>query len=333
MQERHIIFGGASRLREEIRNATQIVEGELYAVVSGCPAEMVGDDIGAMVREAVDSGKNAVYISAPGIRGDAFSGYEAAVSSLLEAAAGDLPRDERLVNVWGIAPYIHRCWLAELYALSDFLEHLHYRMNWLFGPEASLNNWRRAASAGVNLSLTRYGRRAARQAASKYDGAVIETSAFPIGPEGERELASLLGEDPCIADRSRRLFDYRLRQSARFYYEQGAQRCFNVVSDLSRALSKARFLADELGLQPRGLVITDTEEKEAGAELLSFVETHGAALLFSDTESEIRRFLRDQGGEITIDDLSDAYPAFTQNSFGAAGGERLVESVFDQIAQ
>ena len=52
MQERHIIFGGASRLREQIKNTLKVIDGKLYVVLNSCPSAMVGDDVDAMVRES-----------------------------------------------------------------------------------------------------------------------------------------------------------------------------------------------------------------------------------------------------------------------------------------
>jgi nitrogenase molybdenum-iron protein beta chain len=337
-QERHIIFGGASRLREELRNAAQIVNGQLYAVVSGCSAEIVGDDMDAMVREFTGSGKDAVYISAPGIRGDASAGYEIAVKSLLGETWEEPRRDGKLVNVWGIIPWTHCGWLAELYALSDYFAKIGYRVNTLFGPEASLDNWRRVSSAAINLALTRHGLPAARYVAERVGGEAVSPGLFPLGAQGEFALASILGADTAAAEASRRKLDWQFAQSARFYYERVAQRTFSVVSDAARALAKAVFLTEELGLAPQSVVITDASEGEALPELAEFAAEHGARrgrpvrLLFSDTESEIACFLAEHGGEITVSDVETSAPVLTQSSFGAAGAERLMEEVFAQAA-
>jgi nitrogenase molybdenum-iron protein beta chain len=42
--EKQIIFGGTSRLREQIKNTIKVMDADLYVVLSGCATELVGDD-------------------------------------------------------------------------------------------------------------------------------------------------------------------------------------------------------------------------------------------------------------------------------------------------
>jgi nitrogenase molybdenum-iron protein beta chain len=43
--EREIIFGGEGRLEEQVRTTMEVMDGDLYIVISGCQVEMIGDDI------------------------------------------------------------------------------------------------------------------------------------------------------------------------------------------------------------------------------------------------------------------------------------------------
>jgi nitrogenase molybdenum-iron protein beta chain len=43
--EKEIIFGGEGRLEEQIRTTVELIDGDLYVVISGCQVEMIGDDI------------------------------------------------------------------------------------------------------------------------------------------------------------------------------------------------------------------------------------------------------------------------------------------------
>ncbi|MDR3239562.1 MAG: hypothetical protein LBT44_05695, partial [Clostridiales bacterium] len=47
--EREVVFGGEDRLREQIQSTLEIIDGDLYVVVTGCMVEMIGDDIRAAV--------------------------------------------------------------------------------------------------------------------------------------------------------------------------------------------------------------------------------------------------------------------------------------------
>ena len=69
--EKQIVFGGASRLREEIKNAAKVIDASLYVVLGSCEAAMVGDDLASITREALDSGIPALCYFSAGFRGAA----------------------------------------------------------------------------------------------------------------------------------------------------------------------------------------------------------------------------------------------------------------------
>ncbi|MEI7789062.1 MAG: nitrogenase component 1, partial [Chlorobiaceae bacterium] len=74
ISEKHVVFGGSSRLREQLKNTVKIVEGDLYVIVTGCSTEMVGDDIPAMTKEGRDQDFQVIYANTPGFRGDVHLG-------------------------------------------------------------------------------------------------------------------------------------------------------------------------------------------------------------------------------------------------------------------
>ncbi|MDR1766724.1 MAG: hypothetical protein LBR77_11800 [Lachnospiraceae bacterium] len=86
--EKQVIFGGTSRLREQIKNTVKIQRADLYVVLSGCPAQIVGDDSEAMAKEAREQGYPVIHLGAPGFKGDSFGAYADVVTALLDAADG-----------------------------------------------------------------------------------------------------------------------------------------------------------------------------------------------------------------------------------------------------
>lgn len=88
LQERHVIFGGASRLREEIKNTVKVISGELYVVLGSCEAAMVGDDIEGMAKEAREQGFPVLAAVPAGFSGDSHAGY----SILMENLVREVPK-------------------------------------------------------------------------------------------------------------------------------------------------------------------------------------------------------------------------------------------------
>ncbi|WP_444430731.1 nitrogenase component 1 [Rhodobacter capsulatus] len=105
MADKHVVFGGTSRLREEMKNALAVLEGGMLAVLTGCPAEMIGDDVGAMVKELTAQGERVVAVPTAGFHGPAHEGHARLLAGLLAQLAPAPTRADRpLVNLFGIAP-------------------------------------------------------------------------------------------------------------------------------------------------------------------------------------------------------------------------------------
>jgi len=49
--EEHVIFGGEDKLRNLIQASGELMEGDAFAVISGCIPSLIGDDVDAVIRE------------------------------------------------------------------------------------------------------------------------------------------------------------------------------------------------------------------------------------------------------------------------------------------
>lgn len=96
--EKQVIFGGTARLREQIKNTVKVLDGDLYVVVSGCATEIVGDDIGAMTKEATEQGYPVIHISTPGFKGNNFSAYKRVVIGIMEGLSKKDDEDKQNEN-------------------------------------------------------------------------------------------------------------------------------------------------------------------------------------------------------------------------------------------
>ena len=137
ISEKQIVFGGSSRLREQIKNTVKVVSGELYVVLSGCSTEMVGDDIPAMCKEARDQGFPVISIASAGFRGSAWRGYELFLKEVidqLEAPAGAVfDLIPGLINILGVVPVQNAQWEGNLDEIASLLARVGLRANTLFG--------------------------------------------------------------------------------------------------------------------------------------------------------------------------------------------------------
>jgi nitrogenase molybdenum-iron protein beta chain len=59
ISEKHVVFGGSSRLREQIKNTVKVLKGDLCS--PDRLRHMVGDDIPAMAKEAREQGLPVIH--------------------------------------------------------------------------------------------------------------------------------------------------------------------------------------------------------------------------------------------------------------------------------
>ncbi|MDR1987038.1 MAG: hypothetical protein LBP88_08730 [Treponema sp.] len=81
--ERDVVFGGEDRLREQIKASLEILEGDLFVVLTGCMVDMIGDDIVSVVGEFKNAEKPVIPVPTPSFKGNAFTGYELLLKALI----------------------------------------------------------------------------------------------------------------------------------------------------------------------------------------------------------------------------------------------------------
>lgn len=281
LQERHIIFGGASRLREQIKNTAKVFEGESYIVLNSCASAMVGDDIDAMTKEAAEQGIPVIDTLIAGFHGDVHYGYEHVVLDLLKqlADAGEVSENQqsdedsanKLVNLFGILPGKDLTAQGDLDELSRILEGIGMTVNRFFGVSGGLEQFRNAANAALTITFSNWGRLAADYLEKK-GVPHIALSSVPMGILEIKELIDKIGKYTELSDekvegfirKEKVLFDSYLYTANPVIEEIKYGGPVAIVSDSHRAIQYAVFLRRYLGVPVQTIIYTDpyTESKE-----------------------------------------------------------------------
>ena len=238
------MFGGTSRLREQIKNTRSILPGELTVVVTGCPSEMIGDDVAAMTQEARDVGDDIIDLSTAGFHGSAYHGYEIILKGVIEKSLQAGPRQAGLVNILGPVPRQDGFWLAEIEELSRLIRGIGLKPNPIFGPQGGVASLRALGQAELSLSVSPWGHAAAQALDERLGVPRIESSGLPVGADATADLLERLvaaaGEvDDAAAlafiNAERRREDHALDQVVETLYRQGGSRSFAIAApSLSR---------------------------------------------------------------------------------------------------
>lgn len=306
--EKHVIFGGSSRLREQIKNTVRILDGELYFVLSGCAPDLVGDDSKAMTEEIREQGYPAVYLQTPGFLGNAYLGYQSTVKTIIDFIIDQTTtkpsKTKGLVNVFGIVPGQDSFWQGDLLQLGKILSSVGLTPNTLLGAGQTMENWKQIPEAELNLVFSPWGQDIAMYLEDRYETPYIGRIYIPIGLD---EIEVLLKEISQKINVNKQLieksinnasteFNFVLGQFADAYFNYDFQVDFSVIGPTSQVLGISHFLMNTLGLNPKALVITDNPPLKDVEIIKHFLpEIDGKiGVLFSDDSQEIAIFLNQE---------------------------------------
>jgi len=340
ISEKHVVFGGSSRLREQLKNTVKIVEGDLYVIVTGCSTEMVGDDIPAMNKEGREQGFPVIYANTPGFRGDVHQGYQLALKALIEQlpdfGKAEPPSVKGVVNILGIVPRQDPFWAGNLEEIGRLLEGIGLTPNLLFGYGQGVAGWQRLPDALLNIVVSVWGDAPALLLEERYGTPHLALEGLPVGAAAGRflyNITELLQLDPKRTERfvveEEKRFDAHLAALADTWYRAGFQREFALVGESAQVEGISEFLSTTLGLVPRTLVITDNPPEFAREPLLSrltsLVDGICPEVSFSEDLDKISELVRSGGATIVLgsalekDVAAELEVPFVQLSFPVAG--------------
>lgn len=274
VQERHVIFGGASRLREQIKNTVKVVDGELYIVLNSCESAMVGDDIEAMTRESRGQGEAVIECLTAGFHGDSHYGYESVMADIIKK----LPlvkkiepvKNQKLVNIFGIIPQKDIYFKGNIAAIKQILEDLGITVNTFFGPQNGVEEFVNASNASLSLVFSKWGNAPADQLSVQYDIPKLVFASLPTGPKAVTEFVKRVAEalsldeeavNAYLTDNAQQ-FHYYFKGIAETYYEEAAGKAVALVGDESNVIQIASFLKEYLGATIEVVIVTDYFGKE-----------------------------------------------------------------------
>lgn len=265
--EKHVVFGGEDRLREQIKATLELVDADLYFVLTGCQVGLIGDDVKAIVSEFKDNRHLVAVAETPGFAGNSYKGYDLALQALIEQVVQPNGRKKtakrKSVNIFGIVPGQDPFWFGNAREIVSILNQLGVDVVWT-GSGDAVQSITQAAYADLNLVLSAHaGVDSAILFEEKYDVPWFRYP-LPIGLETStfiRVLGQKLGlkksvVDKVIEDGERRFF-VQLDRISDLYTGLNFQVESVIATDSTYAISLTRFLSNDFGLIPTLVVVTD----------------------------------------------------------------------------
>ncbi|AIF52399.1 nitrogenase component 1 [Pelosinus sp. UFO1] len=275
-RELDVVFGGEGRLRELIKASIKILDTDLFVVLTGCISDLVGDDVGSVVKEFQEQGVPIVYAETGGFKGNNFTGHELVTRAIIDQYVGeyDGPRQQATVNLWSLLPYHNTFWRGDLTEIKRILEGIGLKVNILFGYESKgVSEWKHIPKAQFNLVLSPWlGLQTAEHLESKYEQPYLHVPVIPIGAQETssflRKVAAFAGLDHAPVEefirQEEETYYHYLESFSDFYAEYwwGLPAKFAVVGDSAYNLALTKFLVNQLGIIPGKQIITENPPEE-----------------------------------------------------------------------
>jgi nitrogenase molybdenum-iron protein beta chain len=358
--EEHVIFGGEEKLRNLIQSTTELFNGELFVVISGCVPSLIGDDVDAVVDEFRDK-VPIVHVKAPGFSGNSYEGYELFLEAVVDQLLTEKPKQKKLVNILGVVPYNHVFWKGELTTVKKLLADIGIEANIIFTESNGLESIDKIQAAAYNIVLSHWnGHRAAKKLEDKFGIPFISFPGVPIGAKQTGEFLRAVAKKLDVpSDDVEEYIEMEEKWSYRYLEYPGdaiilvrPHSYFAVAADSNTAVSITKFLTNEIGYLPDIIQITDNPPAEYREKIVQEIRNNIDTavipeILFEADTYKIRKNLEDRPflflfsssleAPTAMEDfaalhISAAFPIFNKsilvhNYAGYEGGLRLVEDV------
>jgi len=274
--EEHVIFGGEDKLRKLIQASSEVMNGDAFAVISGCIPSLIGDDVEAVVREFPDV--PIININAPGFKGNSYEGYELFFEAVIDQQLTELPTEKGLVNIFGIVPYQHIFWKGELVAIQDLLEKIGLKANIIFTEDKGYEKLKQIPAAEYNIVLSTWnGQRVVKKLEEKFNIPYVEFPGVPVGPKQTSKFLRTLGEKLNIpTDKVEKLIKKEEFKTYRYIEYTGdallivrPHSYFAVVADTNTAIGITNFLVNEMGYLADIVQLTDNPPEEYREKIIA----------------------------------------------------------------
>jgi nitrogenase molybdenum-iron protein beta chain len=266
--EKEIVFGGNDKLDALIENSLKIMDGDLYVVLSGCAAEIVGDDVDEVIAKYEGSEKPVVAVKTPGFKANNYVSHDWVLQEIFaKLVRPSRTKTKGLVNILAGPPYQDLFWEGNLRALEKLVSLLGLVPNTIFGHGRGVENIRRMGEAEFTILVSPWaGYESAKFLEDRFDVPLFHYKNLPMGAyESTRFLkatAAFANVDAAFAEKVTREredeYYYYIDRFAPVFLElRIMSKRFAIVSDAQYSVAVTRFLVNDMGMFPTKVYISD----------------------------------------------------------------------------
>lgn len=311
MLEKEVVFGGINKLRTTIQGAIDIIDADVYFVLTGCTAGIIGDDIVSVANEFAEQGYKVYPIETPGFAGDSNLGYEIVWNTMIDQVIErDVLKDKKLVNIFGIVPYHDPFWSGALEEIDRILSKLGLKVNTFFTKHQNMEDIRKCSAAALNIIVNPWlFKEPAKKFEEKFGVPSIRIPGLFVGATDTTRFVRTVADALKLDEK---LVQSVIEQEEDYVYSYLGQaigvvswKRFAVVADANNAVAFTRYLANDYSFTPVLVIISEPifrqEDKERIIHEIEDLEyATPPRVLFLTDQYEINKAIREEEKEITL---------------------------------
>lgn len=305
--KRVFICGGTGRSFA----AAALIDASAYFVLTGCTAGIIGDDIESVVQEFRDKGEEVYAIDTPGFAGDSNLGYEVVWNTFIDKVIEEnVPKDDKLVNIFGIIPYHDPFWSGTLEEIDRILSKLGLKVNTFFTKHQGIETVKKASAAALNIVINPWiFKGPAEKFERKFGTPYLRINGLPVGATDTtkfvREVAEKLNLDKELVERV-------IEEEEDYVYSYLEQaigglswKRFAVIGDANSVIGYTRYLANDYSFSPILAIISEPifrpQDKERIIKEVTRLEyARPPKVIFAADEYKINEVIRNEEQDVTL---------------------------------
>ena len=308
MLEKEVVFGGINKLRTTIQGAIDIIDADAYFVLTGCTAGIIGDDISSVTNEFAQKGVPIYPIETPGFTGDSNLGYEVIWNTFIDKVIEkDVPKDDKLVNIFGIIPYHDPFWSGTLEEIDRILSRLGLKVNTFFTKGQGIDDIKKSSAAALNIIVNPWlFKGPAEKFESNFGVPSLRIPGLFVGATDTSKFVRSVGEalnldkdlvEKVIADEEKYVYNYLGQAIGVLSWKR-----FAVIADANNAIGFTRYLANDYSFTPVLVIISEPifrpQDKEEIIKQISELEyARPPKILFLSDQYEINKAILEEEEE------------------------------------
>ncbi|MDE5558254.1 MAG: nitrogen fixation protein NifK, partial [Ruminococcus sp.] len=238
-------------------------------------------------------------------------GYEIVWNTMIEQVIEEnVPRDEKLVNIFGVVPYHDPFWSGTLEEIDRILSLLGLKVNTFFTKNQGIEDIKKCSGAALNIIVNPWlFNGPAKKFEQKFGVPSIRIPGLFIGATDTtkfiRTVAGVLNLDNKLVERvieleEKYVYDYLSQAIGVVSWKR-----FAVVADASNAVGITRYLANDFSFTPVLVIISEPvfrpDDKERIIKQINDMEyAVPPKVVFTADQYEINQALLNEEKEITL---------------------------------